>query len=62
MRQVRNFKDLIRDYPHQALAFFAEEEATDQLVGAEVLRVRREQHKNRLGDRFRELDVPLLVQ
>ncbi len=62
MSHDQNFKNLILDYPHQALAFFAAEEAWDRLVGAEVLPVRQEQLKSRLGDRFRELDVPLLVQ
>ncbi|WP_439645660.1 hypothetical protein [Candidatus Thiosymbion oneisti] len=62
MSHDQNFKNLILDYPRQALAFFAAEEAADQLSGAEVLPVRQEQLKDRLGDRFRELDVPLLVQ
>jgi len=60
MSHDQNFKNLILDYPHQALAFFAAEEiAGRQLSGAQV---RQEQLKERLGDRFRELDVPLLVQ
>ncbi|WP_089725605.1 hypothetical protein [Candidatus Thiosymbion oneisti] len=62
MSHDQNFKNLILDYPHQALAFFAAEEAADQLSGAEVLPIRQEQLKDRLGDRFRELDVPLLVR
>ena len=32
------------------------------MSGAEVFPARQEQLKDRLGDRFRELDVPLLVQ
>lgn len=62
MSHDQNFKNLILDYPHQALAFFAADEAVDHLGDAEVLPVRQEQLKERLGDRFRELDVPLLVQ
>ena len=62
MGHDQNFKNLILDYPHQALAFFAAEEAAGIMSGAEVLPVRQEQLKERLGDRFRELDVPLLVQ
>jgi len=62
MSHDQNFKNLILDYPYQALAFFAAEEVADQLSGAEILLVRQEQLKNRLGDRFRELDVPLLVR
>ncbi|WP_133512973.1 hypothetical protein [Candidatus Thiosymbion oneisti] len=62
MSHDQNFKNLILDYPRQALAFFAAEEAADRLPGAEIVPVRQEQLKDRLGDRFRELDVPLLVQ
>ena len=62
MNHDQNFKNLILDYPHQALAFFAPEEAAGMLADAEVLPVRQEQLKERLGERFRELDVPLLVK
>ena len=62
MNHDQNSKNLILDYPHQALAFFAAEEAADQLADAEIFPARQEQLKDRLGDRFRELDVPLLVQ
>ena len=62
MNHDQNFKNLILDYPHQALAFFAAEEALDMLADAEVLPVRQEHLKERLGERFRELDVPLLVK
>jgi len=61
MDHDHNFKNLVLDYPHQALAFFAAEEVEDGLAGAEILPVRQEQLKERLGERFRELDVPLLV-
>ena len=58
----QNFKNLIVDYPKQALAFFAAEEAGDDLVRARILPLRQEQLMERLGHRFRELDVPLLVE
>jgi len=42
MNHDQNFKNLILDYPHQALAFFAAEEAADRLSGAEVFPARQE--------------------
>ena len=58
----QNFKNLIVDYPREALSFFASEEAP--LPGDEVriTPVRQEQMQERLGTRFRELDTPLLVE
>jgi hypothetical protein len=58
----QNFKNLILDYPREALAFFASEEAGDLLPSVKVTPIRQEQLKERLGDRFHELDVPLLVE
>lgn len=58
----QSYKNLILDYPHQALAFFARAEAHDLDRGVRITPIREEQLKNRLGDRFRELDVPLLVE
>ena len=58
----QNFKNLILDYPREALAFFAQEEACENLNQARIIPIRQEQLKDRLGDRFRELDVPLLVE
>ncbi|TBV11983.1 DUF4351 domain-containing protein [Stutzerimonas kirkiae] len=58
----QNFKNLILDYPHQALAFFAPTEAREIDDSARITPLRQEQLKDRLGDRFRELDVPLLVE
>lgn len=58
----QNYKNLILDYPHQALAFFAPQEAQDIDESVVITPIRQEQLKNRLGDRFHELDVPLLVQ
>ena len=58
----QNFKNLILDYPRQALAFFAPEEASEINESARITPVRQELLKRRLGDRFHELDVPLLVE
>ena len=58
----QNFKNLILDYPRQALAFFAEEEAAEIDASVTITPLRQEQLKERLGERFRELDVPLLVE
>jgi len=58
----QNFKNLILDYPRQALQFFAPEEAIDVDESAIITPIRQEQLKNRLGDRFHELDVPLKVE
>ena len=58
----QNFKNLILDYPRQALAFFAPDEARDLDDAVRITPIRQEQLKDRLGDRFHELDVPLLVE
>ena len=58
----QNFKNLILDYPRQALEFFAPEEARHIPADATITPIREEQLKERLGDRFFELDVPLLVE
>lgn len=58
----QNFKNLILDYPRQALAFFAPEEARDIDNSVRVTPIRQEQLKDRLGDRFHELDAPLLAE
>ena len=58
----QNFKNLILDYPRQALAFFAPQEAAGIDESVIITPIRQEQLKNRLGDRFHELDVPLLVE
>lgn len=58
----QNFKNLILDYPVQALQFFAAEEAPDDLPQARIIPFRQEQLKERLGDHFHELDTPLLVE
>ena len=58
----QNFKNLILDYPRQALQFFAPGEAADIDESAVITPIRQEQLKNRLGDRFHELDVPLKVE
>ena len=58
----QNFKNLILDYPREALAFFAPIEAPGPGDDVRIVPARQEQLKERLGDRYRELDVPLLVE
>ena len=58
----QNFKNLILDYPQQALELFAASESSELGQGVRITPIRQEQLKSRLGDRFRELDVPLLVE
>jgi hypothetical protein len=58
----QNYKNLILDYPREAIAFFAPQEARHVNDDVEFIPIRQEQLKERLGDRFRELDTPLLLQ
>ena len=58
----QNFKNLIVDYPREALALFAPDEAPAPNEAAQIVPVRQEQLKERLGARFRALDTPLLVE
>jgi UPI00004DB9FA related cluster len=58
----QNFKNLIIDYPRQALAFFAPIEAASLPSDVKITYIRQELPKDRLGDRFFEMDVPLLVE
>ncbi len=60
MSHDQSFKNLILDYPRQALAFFAEAEALDLPREVRITPIRQEQLQERLGERFRELDVPLI--
>ena len=62
MNHDQNFKNLILDYLRQALDFFAKSEAAFIPEDARILPVRQEQLQDRLGDRFRALDTPLLVE
>jgi len=62
MSHDQNFKNLILDYPRQAIEFAAASEAARLDEGVRILPLREEQLKERLGDRFRELDVPLLLE
>ena len=57
-----NFKNLIVEYPREALAFFAPDEAPGPDDEASFVPVRQELLKERLGGRFRALDTPLLVE
>ena len=58
----QNFKNMIVEYPRDALALFAADEAPGAEDATKVIPLRQEQLKERLGDRFRELDTPLLVE
>ena len=62
MNHDQNFKNLILDYLRPSLDFFAKPEAEFIPEDARILPVRQEQLQDRLGDRFRELDTPLLVE
>lgn len=55
----QNFKNLILDYPREALAFFAAQEAARLDPGVTIRPIRQELLKDRLSDRFFEVDVPL---
>ena len=58
----QNFKNLILDYPRQALELFAPEEAAHLDDSVTFTPIREEQLKDRLSDRFLELDIPLLLE
>ncbi|MEE4250374.1 MAG: hypothetical protein V2I38_07275 [Alcanivoracaceae bacterium] len=58
----QNFKNLILDYPRQALELFAPEEAAHIDDSVVFTPVREEQLKDRLSDRFLSLDIPLLLE
>ena len=58
----QNFKNLIVDYPRDALAFFAPEKAPGPHDDVRIVPARQEQLTDRLGDRYRALDAPLLVE
>ena len=47
---------------HEALAFFAVTEVDGINSQVRITLVRQEQFQERLGERFRELDVPLRVE
>lgn len=61
MDHDQNFKNLILDYPQEAIRFAAAAEAI-AIDEAKIIPLRQEQLKERLGARFRELDTPLLVE
>ncbi|MDO5101590.1 MAG: DUF4351 domain-containing protein [Lautropia sp.] len=58
----QNFKNLIVDYPVQALQFFVTAEAPQAGDLLEITPIRQELLKDRLSDRFFELDVPLRLE
>ena len=60
MSHDQNIKNLILDYPRQALRFFAADEAADIDQRVTITPNRQEQLEDRVGDRFLEVDAPLL--
>ena len=58
----QNFKNLIIDYPRQAIELFASEVALLLDDTVKITPIRQELLKDRLGDRFFELDVPLQLE
>jgi hypothetical protein len=58
MDHDQNFKNLVLDYPREALAFCAEAEARAITPDVRITPVREEQLKERLGERFREQQYP----
>ena len=58
----QNYKNLILDYPIQSIQFFAPQEAKNVDQNIKITPIRQEQLKDRLGDRFRELDTTLLAE
>ena len=57
----QNFKNLILDYPRDALSFFAPDEAPLPEDKVEFTPIRQEQLQNYPGAHYRELDVPVQV-
>ena len=58
----QNFKNLIVEYPRDALAFFAPGEAPAPEDDVRIFPARQEQLQERPGDRYRALDAPLRVE
>jgi len=63
MTHDQNFKNLLIDHPHQELAFLTAAEAKYIDAQTRIVPFRQQTLQDRLGERFRELDVlPLLVE
>ena len=62
MTHDQNFKNLILDYPRDALRLFAPNEAMHIDESVTITPIRQEQLKEHLGDSFRELDCPLKIE
>ncbi|MCG5549472.1 DUF4351 domain-containing protein [Halorhodospira halochloris] len=58
----QDFKNLIVDYPREAIAFFANQEAAHVDGSVRVLPIRQEQLKERLRHHYRALDTPLHIE
>jgi len=62
MSHDQRFKNLIVDYPRDALRFFAAAEAQHIDDSVRFIPIRQEQLQERFGERFRELDTPIWVE
>ncbi len=58
MNHDQNYKNLILDYPREAIAFFAAAEAQAIDSGARIVPVREEQQKIGLANAFANLTCP----
>ena len=61
-RYDQNFKNLILDYLRESIQFFVPGEARSMPPGTVFTAIREEQLKERFGDRFLELDVPIKAE
>lgn len=59
---TKTLKNLILDYPREAVEFFARAEAGRELHRARIIPIRQEQLTERLGERFREHVVWSIAQ
>ena len=58
----QNFKSLTRDYPIQAIEFFAHQYFSKIEGNPSVTFLKQEQRKEKLSSSFTELDVPMLLE
>lgn len=58
----QNFKNQILDYPEQAIRFYAADESHALDLKPRIIPIRQEQLKEQLGDSFRALDTPILLE
>ena len=58
----QNFKSLTRDYPIQAIEFFARQYFSKIEGNPRVTLLKQEQNKEKLSSSFTEMDVPMLLE